>query len=334
MSFRITVTDHDDIGFDCEEDETVLDAADRAGYAIPYSCRKGVCSSCEGGIAAGEAMVRGQGVQAGPAEGVKLCQARPLTDLQITPTRIQKVEPVERKTLEAKVRKITRPAPDVAVIQFRLPIGQRAPFRAGQYLRVVMEDGDSRNYSMANPPQKNDGIELHIRHVPGGKFSEQVLSKLDKGQFLTVELPYGEFCLSDNDDMNAVLLATGTGFAPIKSLIENQIALGAERPLKLYWGVNTEADLYMADVAARWAAAHPWISFTPVISSPSDGWDGRTGFVHRAVLEDIPDMSNVEVYACGAPVMIDAARSEFEAEAGLAKDRFFSDAFVASGDEE
>ena len=187
---------------------------------------------------------------------------------------------------------------------------------------------------MANPPQKNDGIELHIRHVPGGKFSEQVLSKLDKGQFLTVELPYGEFCLSDNDDMNAVLLATGTGFAPIKSLIENQIALGAERPLKLYWGVNTEADLYMADVAARWAAAHPWISFTPVISSPSDGWDGRTGFVHRAVLEDIPDMSNVEVYACGAPVMIDAARSEFEAEAGLAKDRFFSDAFVASGDEE
>ncbi|WP_236630517.1 2Fe-2S iron-sulfur cluster-binding protein, partial [Sulfitobacter sp. HI0040] len=158
VSFRITVTDHDDIGFDCEEDETVLDAADRAGYAIPYSCRKGVCSSCEGGIAAGEAMVRGQGVQAGPAEGVKLCQARPLTDLQITPTRIQKVEPVERKTLEAKVRKITRPAPDVAVIQFRLPIGQRAPFRAGQYLRVVMEDGDSRNYSMANPPQKNDGI--------------------------------------------------------------------------------------------------------------------------------------------------------------------------------
>ncbi|MDF1598651.1 FAD-binding oxidoreductase, partial [Mesorhizobium sp. YIM 152430] len=224
--------------------ETVLDAADRAGYAIPYSCRKGVCSSCRGGIAAGEAMVRGQGHQTGPADEVLLCQARPLSDLEITPARIQKVEPVQRKILDAKVRKVVRPAPDVAVIHLRLPIGQRAPFRAGQYLRVLMEDDDSRNYSMANPPQKNDGLELHIRHVPGGKFSEQVLGTLDKGTVLRVELPYGEFCLSDEDGMDAVLLATGTGFAPMKSLIENQIALGAERPLKLYWGVNTEADLY------------------------------------------------------------------------------------------
>ncbi|AEQ52646.1 2Fe-2S iron-sulfur cluster-binding protein [Pelagibacterium halotolerans] len=332
MSFRITVTDHDDIGFDCEEDETVLDAADRAGYAIPYSCRKGVCSSCRGGIAAGEAMVRGQGHQTGPAEEVLLCQARPLSDLEITPARIQKVEPVQRKILDAKVRKIVRPAPDVAVIHVRLPIGQRAPFRAGQYLRVMMEDDDSRNYSMANPPQKNDGIELHIRHVPGGKFSEQVLGTMEKGTVLRVELPYGEFCLSDEDGMDAVLLATGTGFAPIKSLIENQIALGAERPLKLYWGVNTEADLYMGDVAEQWAKTYSWITFIPVISSPSQDWQGRTGFVHQAVLEDIADMSNVEVYACGAPVMIDAARLEFVAKAGLAKDRFFSDAFVASGE--
>lgn len=331
MSFTIFVAGQD-IAFDCGPDETVLDAAERAGYAIPYSCRKGVCSACAGDIVSGDAMVRGQGACYGPASGVLLCQARPQGDLQILPARIRKAELIERKIFTGKVRKIDHPASNVAVIYLRLPIGRRAIFHAGQYLRVMMADGDSRNYSLANPPQKNDEIELHIRHVPGGKFSEQVLAALDKGATLDVELPYGEFTLSEVPDRRAILIATGTGFAPIKSIVENSIKTGATRPLHLYWGANTESDLYMLDLVQRWAQSHDWFSFTPVVSGPSPAWTGRTGFVHQAVQADYPDMSDLEVYACGAPLMIEAAERDFKAQSGLKDDAFFSDAFVPSGD--
>lgn len=331
MTFRISVAD-EDIRFDCAEDETVLDAAERAGYAIPYSCRKGVCSSCEGGLVAGEASVRGQGFRTGPAEGVLLCQTRPRSDLVIAPARIRKVEPIQRKVFTASVRKVTHPAPDVSVIKLRFPIGSRAPFKAGQYLRIQMEDGDSRNYSLANPPQANDGAELHIRHVPGGKFSESILPRIQTGTALTVELPYGEFSLSEEDQGPAILIATGTGFAPIKSIIENQIRLGRTRRLHLYWGANTPRDLYLTELAESWARTHDWLDYTPVVSQPVADWSGRRNFVHLAVLEDFPNLSGFQVYACGAPAMIEAAHADFCAKANLDTENFFSDAFVASGD--
>jgi CDP-4-dehydro-6-deoxyglucose reductase/3-phenylpropionate/trans-cinnamate dioxygenase ferredoxin reductase subunit len=331
LSFTITIA-NSSIAFGCASDETVLDASERAGYSIPYSCRKGVCSSCAGELISGRAVVRGQGVCSGPASGVLLCQARPQTDLEILPVRIRSAQIIERKIFTAKIRKIERPAPDVAIIHLRLLIGRRAIFQAGQYLRVLMGDGDSRNYSMANPPQKNDEVELHIRHVPGGKFSENILARLDKTSTLDLELPYGEFSLSDASDTPAILIATGTGFAPMKSIIENNIRQGLTRPLHLYWGANTEADLYMAQLARGWADTHAWFDFTPVVSSPSPQWSGRTGLVHRAVQADYPNMSELEVYACGAPIMIDSAQRDFRAESKLGHDAFFSDAFVPSGE--
>lgn len=331
MSFTITVANKD-IAFDCDVGETVLDATERAGYSIPYSCRKGVCASCAGDLVSGQAVVRGQGICTGPMSGVLLCQARPQSDLEILPFRIRSAQIIERKVFTAKVRKVHRPAPDVAVIVLRLPIGRRAIFRAGQYLRVLMADGDSRNYSMANAPQKNDEVELHIRHVPGGKFSEDILAHLRTTNTLDIELPYGEFILSEASDRPAILIATGTGFAPMKSIIENNIRLGSARPLHLYWGANTESDLYMLELARSWAEAHAWLSFTPVVSSPSLRWKGRTGLVHRAVQADQYDMSGLEIYACGAPIMIESAQRDFRAESGLRDDAFFSDAFVPSGD--
>jgi CDP-4-dehydro-6-deoxyglucose reductase/3-phenylpropionate/trans-cinnamate dioxygenase ferredoxin reductase subunit len=331
MTHKISVFGQD-ISFECGESETVLDAAERAGFAIPYSCRKGGCSSCEGGIASGEAAVRGQGACVGPAEGVFLCQARPRSDLEIAPKSIKKVEPVSRKTFEAKVRKIEQPASDVSVISLRFPIGNRSIFQAGQYLNVLMPDGDSRNYSMANPPHQNDGVELHIRHVPGGKFSQTVLANLEKGSILSVELPFGNFTLNENTEAPAILIATGTGFAPIKSIVEHQIREGGSRPLHLYWGANTEADIYLRSLPEMWAEKHDWFTFTPVLSDPPDAWNGRTGFVHKAVQSDYPDMSNLEVYACGAPMMIDAASKDFCAESKLDRTAFYSDAFVPSGE--
>lgn len=329
LTFRIT-TAQQDISLECAEDETVLDAVERAGYSIPYSCRKGLCSSCEGRLVSGRVIVRGQGVRSAPADAVLFCQARPQSDLEIEPVRIRKVEFIERKIFTVKVRKVERLSADVAIIQLRLPIGRRVIFRAGQYLRVIMPDGDTRNYSMANPPQRNDELELHIRHVPGGKFSESQLATMTKGATLDIELPYGDFCLSDQH-RQAILIATGTGFAPIKSIIENCIRLQLARPLHLYWGGNTPDDLYMQDLPMRWAEQHSWFKFTPVVSRPPASWSGRTGFVHLAVQEDYPDMSDLEIYACGAPPMIEAAQRDFSTSAKLKSDAFFSDAFVPSG---
>jgi CDP-4-dehydro-6-deoxyglucose reductase/3-phenylpropionate/trans-cinnamate dioxygenase ferredoxin reductase subunit len=213
MTFDVTVSGSD-IVFPCEPDETVLDAAERAGFSIPYSCRKGVCSTCEGGLIAGELQVRGQGLARGPATGVLLCQARPCSPVKIAPKRIvQRAAPV-RKVITTKVHRLTRPNADVVVLHLRFPSGVRAKFQAGQYLKVLMEDGDSRNYSMANAPHESDGVQLHIRHVPGGRFSEGVLAGLEKGDTLNVELPYGEFSLDEEVDHPVILLGNAVAQDP------------------------------------------------------------------------------------------------------------------------
>jgi CDP-4-dehydro-6-deoxyglucose reductase/3-phenylpropionate/trans-cinnamate dioxygenase ferredoxin reductase subunit len=319
-----------EIVFGCESSETVLDAAERAGYAMPYSCRKGVCSTCEGGLIAGTGEVRGRGTVEGPATGVLLCQTRPVSSIEIAPQRIVRSEPPARRTVEAKIHKITAAAPDVAVVALRLPAGVRVKFRAGQYLTVRLPDGDTRNYSMANPPHQNDGVVLHVRRVPGGRFSGEVLDGLAKGDTLTVELPFGEFALDHDSDRPVLLVATGTGFAPAKAMVEDQIKRTGDRRLHLYWGARSPDDLYLADLPDRWAAKYDWFSFTPVLSRPDPGWPGRSGYVHHAVLADHAHLGGYDVYACGNPDMTAAARRDF-AEAGLAPDRFFCDAFVASG---
>ncbi|MES4889664.1 2Fe-2S iron-sulfur cluster-binding protein [Streptomyces sp. NPDC096012] len=331
MTYQVDVTGTG-ISFPCEPGETVLDAAERAGYAIPYSCRKGVCSTCEGALTSGRAETRGQGTAEGPAEAVLLCQARPRSDLGIAPRRIARRGAPERRTVTAKVQRVTRPAADVVALQLRLPTGLRAKFTAGQYLKVLLPDGDSRNYSMANPPHQNDSVHLHIRVVPGGRFSEGVLAALGKGDRLTVELPYGEFSVDPASDVPAILVATGTGFAPVKSIVEDQVRRRLDRPVHLYWGGRREEDLYLRDLAAGWADRLPWFGFTPVLSEPGPGWAGRTGWVHRAVLEDHPDLTRHEVYACGSPMMTDAARKDFVDLGGLAPERFHCDAFVPSGE--
>jgi CDP-4-dehydro-6-deoxyglucose reductase len=329
LDYEISIAGSE-IRFRCEETETVLDAAERAGYAVPYSCRKGVCSTCEGSVVAGAGRSSVQGGIEGPAEQVLLCCLRPASDLAIAPRRIEKREPAARKTLDMTVYRVTQPAADVSVLQLRLPTGVRAKFRAGQYLQVELDDGSRRNYSMANPPHESDTVQLHVRHVPGGRFSERVLRGLDKGHTLRVELPFGEFSLREASTKPAILIATGTGFAPVKSIVEDAIKRKLDRPLYLYWGARRVEDLYLLELAQKWAN-NGRLRFVPVLSDPHDGWSGRCGFVHEAVLEDFGSLEGYEVYACGNPSMTSAAHATFT-KAGLAEDDFFSDAFVHTGE--
>jgi CDP-4-dehydro-6-deoxyglucose reductase/3-phenylpropionate/trans-cinnamate dioxygenase ferredoxin reductase subunit len=329
MTFMVSIADSE-ISFPCEPREFVLDAAERAGYAMPSSCRKGACNTCEAGLVRGEVEQRGRGRRTARDRAALMCRSQPRADLTICPKRFERIDIFRRKTITTRIFRLARPAPDVTIVTLRFPIGLRGPFKAGQYLQVVMEDGDRRNFSMANSTRDNDGAELHIRHVPGGKFSVTTLSKLSVGDHLQVELPYGDFHLRASE-RPVILLASGTGFAPIKSIIESAIHASNRRPMHLYWGARTREDMYLAELPAKWAARLPWFSFTPVLSEPSAAWSGRTGLVHDAIREDNRELTGADVYACGNPLMVSAAQFDFTSGHGLPGAQFFADAFVESG---
>ncbi|MDB5555676.1 MAG: flavin oxidoreductase [Rhizobium sp.] len=329
MTYEISVEDAD-INFSCNEGETILTAAERAGYTMPYSCRKGVCSSCQGWLNDGEVRQRSREMK-GPIGGVLFCTATPKSSLTIRPRRIQRYDPLARKSITARVFRLSRPADDVAVLQLRFPASIRAKFKAGQYLRIKMPDGDERSFSMANAPQESDGVQLHIRHVPGGAFSEKVLASLKLDDKLEIEVPLGDFYLREDNQERYIFMATGTGFAPLRSMIDDMIRRRLNCEVRFYWGGRSEADLYLAATCEKWAKRYSWFTFIPVLSEPDTNWTGRSGLVHAAVLTDMPDLSRWDVYACGNPMMIEAARDDFRSLGGLPEDRFFADAFVPSG---
>jgi NAD(P)H-flavin reductase/ferredoxin len=329
MTFTVRVAESE-ISFPCEPREYVLDAAERAGYSIPSSCRKGACNTCEAGLVAGEVEQRGRGRRTARDGVALMCRSQPRTDLTIRPKGFERVDIFRRKIITTKIFRLTAPTPDVTILSLRFPIGLRAPFKAGQYLQVVMDDGDRRNFSMANAARDNDGAELHVRHVPGGKFSMRTLSKLSVGDPLQIEAPYGDFYLRASP-RPVILLASGTGFAPIKSMVETAILADNRRPMHLYWGARRREDIYLEKLPARWAQRLTWFSFTRVLSEPSLAWTGRTGLVHNAVLEDHSDLSGTDVYACGNPLMVAAAQHEIAGRHGPGDAQFFADAFVESG---
>ncbi|MBR1125151.1 2Fe-2S iron-sulfur cluster binding domain-containing protein [Bradyrhizobium lablabi] len=329
MTFTVHVAGSE-LSFPCEPREFVLDAAERAGYSMPSSCRKGVCNTCETALLSGEVEQRGKGRRTARDGSALVCRAQPRADLTIRPKRFERIDIFRRKTITATVYRLARPAPDVTILTLRFPIGLRAPFKAGQYLQVIMEDGDRRNFSMANAARHNDGAELHIRHVPNGKFSEKALSRLAVGDRLQVEIPHGDFHLRVSP-RPVILLASGTGFAPIKSIVETAIHAGNDRPMHLYWGGHRREHIYLFDLAANWQRRLPWFTSTPVLSDAPASWAGRTGLVHHAVREDHRDLSGAQVYACGNPKMVEAAQRDFTADHGLPEAEFFADAFVDSG---
>ena len=330
MTFQISVAGTE-YRFPCEPNEAVLDAAQRAGLEIPYSCRKGVCGTCKGRVASGEVRAfAGDALGAAErAQGMVLfCNARPRSDLIIEPRSISKADPFARKTVIARVFRITRISEDVALVHLRFPAGIRVRFKAGQHLNLILDNGERRDFSMANPPRESDGAQLHIRHVPGGAFTSYVFNELNRGDRLKVEIPFGEFTLRDSTKP-ILFVAGSTGFAPIASIIQDMAIKGIARDMTLYWGARRRSGLY-TDLPQKWAAQNPRFKYVPVLSEvPEPGV--RHNLVHRAVLEDYKSLAGFQAYVCGVPVMTQAARAEFVA-AGLPESEFFADAFVTRAD--
>ncbi|HXM83378.1 MAG TPA: CDP-6-deoxy-delta-3,4-glucoseen reductase [Burkholderiales bacterium] len=323
--------------FEVAEGQNILQAGLDAGFMMPYSCRTGVCRTCRGTLLEGKVdygAVHPTYLPDGDkAKGYALlCQAKPLSEVVVEVHELAGMAGIRPRKLPCRVERIERPAPDVAVVSLRLPSNEKFRFSAGQYVDFLLKDGKRRSYSIANPPRPEgvNALELHVRHTPGGAFTDHVFGALKLRDLLRFEGPLGTFCLREDSDKPIVMVASGTGFAPIKAMCENALERGIKRPITLYWGCRAKRDLYMLEVPQRWSG----LRFVPVLSDPTPEcrWTGRTGFVHRAVMKDFPDMSGVQVYACGAPVMVDAARRDFVAQCSLPAEEFFADSFLTEAD--
>ena len=320
--------------FEVDEGESILTAALRQGFVLPYGCKNGACGSCKGKLIEGELDYGTYQKKALPdeekAQGKALfCQAKPLTDVTIEARTIGAVRDIQVKKLPCRVQKLERLVDDVMALYLKLPANERLQFLAGQYLEFLLKDGSRRSFSMANAPHDDELIQLHVRHVAGGAFTDHVFGKMKERDILRMEGPLGTFFLREDSDKPIVFVASGTGFAPIKSVIEHTLNKGVTRPMTLYWGGRRPKDLYMDSLAKTWP-----LRYVPVISDalPEDRWTGRAGFVHRAVMEDFPDLSAYQVYACGVPIMVDSARKDFVEKCGLPEAEFYADSFTTQAD--
>ncbi|HET9404786.1 MAG TPA: CDP-6-deoxy-delta-3,4-glucoseen reductase [Burkholderiales bacterium] len=322
--------------FTVNDGETVLAAALREGIVIAYGCRHGVCGTCKGKLVEGAVDYGTYQEHALPAEekdaGMALfCQARPRSDLLIQCRELgAAVKGMQIRMMPARVMKMERAAPDVMLLELKLPANEKFMFLAGQYVDLILRDGTRRSFSMANAPHDNAFLQLHLRNY-GGPFSQHAFGAMKEKDILRIEGPFGTFFLREEGAKPIVLLASGTGFAPIKSIVEHALHIGIKRPMTLYWGCRVRADLYRNELAEGWQR-DGILRYVPVLSEATapDHWAGRTGFVHRAVMEDFPDLSGHQVYACGAPIVVESAHRDFTAQCGLPEDEFFSDSFTPS----
>lgn len=313
--------------FECREDQTVLEAAIAAGYWLPHSCRAGTCASCLVPVRGGE-FSHGRPEFPLPAGSCMTCQARPHSDLVLEAPNLPKEPGLRVVQGPARVLDVSRPSDDVVIVRAQLPAASGFRFIPGQYAEVILRDGSRRSYSMANLPDDAGTIEWHIRKMPGGRFSGHAHANLKPRDMLRVEGPFGTFRLHEGD-APIIFLASGTGFAPIASILAAHHEEIVRRGARLYWGGRVPADLYAFDAVQAWQERASGLRFIPVLSEADGAWAGRSGYVHQAVLDDFDSLAGHEVYACGNPLMIEAARASFVADRGLPAERFYSDAFIA-----
>jgi len=331
---KIEATGHE---FSVNLDESVLDAAIRQGIHLPYGCRSGKCGKCMGQVLQGDVEYQGEYKvlsNEDKASGQALfCQAHAKTDLVIQARETEKGSDIPVVKLPCRLEALDKLNHDVMYLKLKLPTTDRMQFLAGQYIDFLLADGKHRSFSIANAPHDDEYIELHVRHITEGKFTTEVFANMKVKEMFRIEGPHGNFYIREKTKKPMIFMAGGTGFAPIKGMIEHALKVQLERPIHIYWGAQAAEDLYMDDVAKKFTKLNPLIRYTPVLSAAkeSDNWQGRTGWVHEAIIEDYPDLSAHEVYAAGPPAMVYAAEDAFAA-AGLAKENYISDAFEFNED--
>ncbi|BCB28601.1 CDP-6-deoxy-delta-3,4-glucoseen reductase [Sulfurimicrobium lacus] len=335
MPFQVTIkpSNHQ---YQAQEHETLLESGLREGFALPYGCRNGACGACKGKIVEGR-VDYGAYQENALSENEKhagmalFCTAKPLTDVVIECREVGAARDIPIKTMPCRVQKMEKLSHDVMVLYLKLPANERLQFLAGQYIDILLKDGKRRSFSLANAPHDDEFLQLHIRHIPGGLFTDVVFNSMQEKAILRFEGPYGSFFLREDSDKPIIFMAGGTGFAPVKAIVEHALQAHCKREMVLYWGARSLRDLYMPQLAGKWQQENPNFTFIPVLSEPlpEDNWPGRTGLVHQAILDDFANLSGYQVYACGAPQMVEAGQQAFVAR-GLPEEEYFVDPFTFS----
>ncbi len=343
VSYQITIKNSGKT-FSANSDETVLEAAMRQGIHLPYGCKNGACGSCKGKVESGCVSHGDHNEKALSGEEALnsmalFCCAKAESDLVIDVREVEAHGDVVIKKIPCRVASLNRVTDDVVIVKLQLPATEKFQFVAGQYIEFLLKD-KRRAYSIASAPHEEGPLELHIRHMPGGAFTDFVFGSSESGtmmkekDILRFEGPLGSFFLREDSNKPIIFIASGTGFAPIKGIVEHIRHQGISRPIKLYWGGRRPKDFYHHELCQTWAKEIPGFEYIPVVSDalPEDQWNGRTGFVHAAAMQDNPDMSGFQVYACGAPIVVESAKNDFVAKCGLPSDEFYADAFNSAAD--
>ena len=358
--------------FSVNQGEAMLAAGIRQGVGLPYGCKDGACGSCKckklsGVVIHGPHQSKALSDEEEAQGFVLTCCCVPYSDVVLESRQVTDAGAFPVKKMPSRITLLEKKSHDVMLVKLQLPANDGFAYHAGQYVEFILRDGARRSYSMATaprraaktqaavvaaaldgaappaapaasaphtPPAPGPGIELHIRHMPGGKFTDHVFGAMKEKEIVRIEGPYGSFFLREDSAKPMILLASGTGFAPIKAVIEHMQQQGIDRPATLYWGGRRPDDLYLDDWVKAKVGEMQNLSYVPVISNalPEDGWSGRTGFVHLAVLQDFPDLAGYQVYACGAPIVVDSAKAAYTAEGGLPEDEFYADSFITEAD--
>ena len=338
MTYQITI-EPSGHKFEIEPEETILEGALRNGFAFSYGCRAGSCGACRGKIVEGKYRYEDDEKPIALSEHDEktgmcvFCQAYPQSDMVLEVREISAAKDIAIKTLPCRVNSLEKLAPDVMRLKLKLPQVERMQFLAGQYLDILLKDGRRRSFSIANAPHNDELLELHVRLIEGGEYTTYVFNEMKEKEILRIEGPLGNFFLREESDRPVILIAGGTGFAPIKAIVEHAIAEQLTRPVHFYWGVRNRTSLYLHQLAESWKKELKDFSYKAVLSEPevADNWDGETGMVHEAVLNDFNDFSAFDVYASGPPAMVDAIADTFS-QKGMDSNHFYSDAFNFAND--
>jgi len=333
MTFKVKI-ESSEHRFAVEAGETLLDAALRQGIGLPYGCRNGACGSCIATLLSGEVVYPDGKLEVTLEPGqVAICQAHARSDLSLKVREVSADADITIKTLPCRAEHLERLSHDVMQVLLKLPETERMQFLAGQYIEFILKDGRRRAFSIANAPHQDKYLELHIRHVPGGSFTGHVFDEMKDRALLRIEGPLGSFYLRETSPRPILMMAGGTGVAPLKGMIDHAQYIGFDRSMHLFWGVSSRQDLYLHDEPQRWMENNNRFRYTPVLSEPQaeDTWEGKTGLVMDALLEAYPDLGDYDIYMSGPPAMIEAATPVF-AQHGANLDHMYSDAFEFARD--
>lgn len=336
MTFQVTI-ESSGHRFRVNDGQSILDAALQQGIGLPYGCRNGACGSCVASLVTGRVHYPdGKPValeSTGVDNPVVICKARADSDLVIAVREVQTAPDISIKTLPCRAEHLQRLSHDVMQVMLRLPESERLQFLAGQYIEFILKDGRRRAFSIANAPHEDQFLELHIRHVPGGSFTGHVFDEMKDRALLRINGPLGSFYLREESTRPVIMMAGGTGFAPLKGMLEHAFHIGFKPPVHLFWGVRQQRDLYMDELVKTWVRQHPQLRYTPVLSEPEAGagWQGETGLVSDAVLKSCPELDAFDIYMSGPPAMIEAATPLFFAH-GAQPAHMYSDAFEFAQD--